>query len=207
MMVMIMDKPASTQYPILQTVADRWSPRAFSTQAVEPEKLCSVFEAARWAASCFNDQPWTFIVATQADSEAYQQLLNCLMPGNVVWAQQAPVLIAAIAQETFKHNSKPNGWAQYDLGQSVATLVLEATRLGLRAHQMAGFEPDKVISTFNLAPEFKPMAMVALGYAGDPNALPDDLKTKELAPRTRRDLSDFVFSGQWGHPAPFLTTS
>jgi nitroreductase len=198
-----MQKIAVTDHEIVAAIAERWSPRAYASTPVESEKLCSLFEAARWSASCFNDQPWNFIVARKADTVAYQQIVDCLVPFNQAWAQAAPVLMIAIASKNFKHDDKPNAWGEYDLGEAVATLAVQATSMGLRMHQMAGFEPDKVISTFKLPDNFKPMAAIALGYPGEVSSLSPDLQAKELAPRTRQPLANFVFTGAWGKSAPF----
>ncbi len=198
-----MEKPAVTDHEILPSIAQRWSPRAYASTPVEAEKLCSLFEAARWSASCFNDQPWNFIVATKVETLAYQQILECLVPFNQAWAQAAPVLIVAIASQNFKHDGKPNAWGEYDLGEAVATLAVQATSMGLQMHQMAGFEPEKVISTFKLPAHFKPMASIALGYPGEVSSLPPDLQERETAARSRHPLSSFVFTGEWGQPASF----
>jgi nitroreductase len=163
-----------------------------------------LFEAARWTSSCFNDQPWTFIVATKDDTVNYQKLLDCLVPANVVWAQVAPVLGLIIAQKNFKHNGKPNAWSEYDAGQSAATLVLQATALDLVAHQMGGFDAAKAIAAFNIPETAKPVAAIAIGYAGETSNLPTDLQERETAPRDRHPLSSFVFTGEWGNSASFV---
>lgn len=198
-----MEKPAPSEHPIHPLIAQRWSPRSFSQQPVDPEALVTLFEAARWSASCYNDQPWNFLVATQEDP-AYQKLFECLVPANQVWVKHAPVLGSAIAQTTFKRNGKPNDWALYDLGQAMATLAIQATSMGLFVHQMAGFDPEKLIQTFHLDPIFKPMVLFVIGYPGDPETLPTDLQTSEVGPRSRYPLSQFVFSEAWGQPGGFL---
>jgi nitroreductase len=188
-----MEKPAITDYTISPAIAKRWSPRTFASTPVATEHLSSLFEAARWSASCFNDQPWVFIVGTTANPETYSQILDCLVPFNVSWAKSAPVLMMAIARTTFNHNNKPNESAEYDLGQAVATLSVQATSLGLYLHQMAGFDAAKVITTFNLPENMKPMAAIALGYMGELDTLPEELRAKELEPRSRNPISSFVF--------------
>jgi nitroreductase len=198
-----MEKPAPSERPIHPLIAQRWSPRSFSDQPVAPETLGALFEAARWSASCFNDQPWNFLVATQADP-GYQKLFECLVPANQGWAKQAPVLGAAIAQTTFKHNGKPNDWALYDLGQAMATLAIQATSMGLFIHQMAGFDSEKLMQAFHLDPIFKPMALFVVGYPGDPERLSADLQVSERGSRSRYPLTQFVFSEAWGQPAGFL---
>lgn len=199
-----MEKPAITDHEIHPLIAQRWSPRAFDSKLVETEKLAQLFEAARWASSCFNDQPWTFIVATKDDKVNYQKMLDCLVPANVVWAQAAPVLGLVVAQKTFKHNGKPNAWGEYDAGQAAATLVLQATALNLAAHQMGGFDAATAIATFNIPETARPVAAIAIGYAGETKNLPSDLQERENAPRERHPLSSFVFTGAWGNSAPFV---
>lgn len=199
-----MEKPAITNHEIHPLIAQRWSPRAFDSKLVETEKLAQLFEAARWTPSCFNDQPWTFIVATKDDTVNYQKMLDCLVPANIVWAQVAPVLGLVVAQKTFKHNGKPNAWGEYDAGQAAATLVLQATALNLVAHQMGGFDAAKAIATFNIPETARPVAAIAIGYAGETSNLPADLQERENAPRDRHPLSSFVFTSTWGNSAPFV---
>jgi nitroreductase len=198
-----MEKLAITDREIHPLIAHRWSPLAFDSKLVEPKKLAQLFEAARWSASCFNDQPWVFIVATKDDTVNYQKMLDCLVPANVVWAQVAPVLGLVVAQKNFKLNGKPNAWGEYDSGQAAATLVLQATALDLVAHQMGGFNADKAISTFNIPETARPVAAIAIGYAGETSNLPTDLQERENAPRDRYPLSSFVFTGEWGNSASF----
>ena len=199
-----MENPAITNHQIHPLIAQRWSPRAFDSKLVEPEKLAQLFESARWASSCFNDQPWGFIVATKDDGINYPKMLNCLVPFNIVWAQAAPVLGLVIAQKNFKHNGKPNAWGEYDAGQAAATLSLQATALGLVTHQMGGFDADKAIATFNIPETARPIAAIAIGYEGIASNLPPELQAKETSPRDRQPLSSFVFTGEWGKSATFI---
>ncbi|ELS32033.1 MULTISPECIES: nitroreductase family protein [Pseudanabaena] len=199
-----MEKPALTDHEIHPLIAQRWSPRAFDSKLVETGKLAQLFEAARWASSCFNDQPWAFIIATKDDTVNYQKMLDCIVPGNVVWAQVAPVLGLIVAQKAFKHNGKPNAWGEYDAGQAAATLVLQATALNLVVHQMGGFDATKAIATFNIPETARPIAAIAIGYAGETSNLPADLQERENAPRDRYPSSSFVFTGGWGNSAPFV---
>jgi nitroreductase len=195
---------AITNHEIHPLIAQRWSPRAFDSKLVETEKLAQLFEAARWAASCFNDQPWVFIVATKNDTVNYRKMLDCLVPFNITWAQAAPVLGLVVAQKNFKHNGKPNAWGEYDAGQAAATLALQATALGLVVHQMGGFDADKAIATFNIPETARPIAAIAIGYEGETSNLPSELQEKETAPRDRQPLSSFVFTGEWGKSATFI---
>ena len=201
----MMEKPADTQYPIHDLLKRRWSPRAFSDQRVEPDRLRSLLEAARWAPSSNNAQPWSFIVATQEDAAEYGRLLNCLVEFNIQWAQRAPVLIASVARLSFEDDGKPNRHALHDVGQAVANLIVQATALGLAVHQMAGFHPDKVRELYDVPKEFEPVAMMALGYPGDPESLPEKLKKRELAPRERKPVTEFVFAGRWGKTLPLVS--
>jgi nitroreductase len=194
----MMEKPADTQYPIHELLKRRWSPRAFSDRRVEPDTLRSLLEAARWAPSSNNAQPWSLLVATKEDPGGFGGLVDCLMEGNIPWAQRAPVLMASVARMFFEDNGKPNRHAFHDVGQAVANLTVQATALGLVVHQMAGFHPEKVRELYGVPKEFEPVAMIALGYPGDPESLPERLKAREVAPRERKPLTEIVFAGRWG---------
>ena len=201
-----MEKPAETEHAVHELIRRRWSPRAFASRAVEPEKLRSVLEAARWAASCFNEQPWSFIVAAkETEGDAYERLLSCLVEANALWAGRAPVLMISVARLNFKRNDKPNRHAFHDTGQAAAHLALQATALGLAVHQMAGFDVSKAREQFNIPEGFEPVAAIAVGYPGDPEVLPEDLRAKELGPRARRPLEEFVFGETWGQTSSLLS--
>jgi nitroreductase len=195
-------KPAPVNYPVHDLIANRWSPRAFDPQRpVGSAELCQLLEAARWSASCSNEQPWQFIVTTHSDPSSYAKLLECLVPANAVWAKNAPVLLLVLARTTFKRNDSSNDWALYDAGQAAASLVIQATALGLVAHQMAGFDATLAISHFQIPSTIRPLAVIALGYGADPSTLPTpELQQRETAPRTRIDLTEFTFGGNWGEP-------
>lgn len=199
-----MHNPAKTDYPVHDLIQNRWSPRAFSDNPVSPETLRSLFEAARWAPSSSNEQPWAFIVGTKDDLETHNKILNTLVEFNQGWAKHAPVLAIAVSQMEFARNKTPNRNAFYDTGAAVAHLTAEATSRGLFVHQMAGFDPQKAIEVFHIPKGWEPIAAFAIGYPGDPNALPDKLRERELAPRSRKPISEFVMSSDWGHPAKFL---
>ncbi|MCZ6839743.1 MAG: nitroreductase family protein, partial [Alphaproteobacteria bacterium] len=160
-----------TQPPLHDLVARRWSPRVFADRPVPEAALHSVLEAARWAPSCFNEQPWRLIVATRDNAEDYQRLLACLVPGNQGWAKSAPVLMITVAAMAFERNGKANRHAYHDVGLASAQLALQATGLGLAAHFMAGFDADAVRATFAVPEGFEPVAAVALGYAEERDAL------------------------------------
>ncbi len=193
-----MEKPAKVDHPVHELILRRWSPRAFSSQAVEPEKILSILEAARWAPSSFNEQPWRFIIARREEAEEFDRLLACLSSGNQLWARHAPVLILFVAKLSFERNGKPNRHAFYDVGQAAAFLTLQATALNLFVHQMAGFDAARARDTYGIPDDFEPVAMAAVGYAGDPEQLPEDLRRSEMGPRSRKPLPDLVFAGRWG---------
>src|SRR5947209_19385576 len=165
-----MDKLAQAQYPIHDLLQKRWSPRAFSAQPVESDKLRSLFEAARWAPSSFNEQPWSYIVATKADPQAFALLLSCLVEGNQAWAKAAPVLALGCTSLNFQRNGQPNAAAVHDLGLASGNLVLEATSRGLAVHQMIGILPDRAREVYQIPEGVQPLTGLAIGYAGDPEA-------------------------------------
>lgn len=198
-----MHKPAPSDFPIHQIVRDRWSPRAFSEKNVDADTLRSLFEAARWAPSSYNEQPWAYIVATRDDQENYQKLLGVLVEFNQGWAKHAPVLAIAIAEKNFARNGSPNRNAFYDVGAASAWLSVEATARGLIVHQMAGFDPEKARKVFGVPDGWEPIAALAIGYPGDPQSLPDKLHEQEVAPRTRKPIREFVMTGHWGHTSSF----
>ncbi len=196
-----MEKPAETQHPIHELLVRRWSPRAFADRAIEPEKLRSLLEAARWAPSSFNEQPWSFIVATKDDSAEYERLLGCLVEFNQGWAKAAPMLMISVASLKFAHNNKDNRHAMHDVGLASENLVIQATALGLFAHGMAGFDVEKARETYGIPDTHLPAAAWAIGYAGDTDSLDPQLRERELAPRERKQIAEFVFSGKWGKTA------
>jgi nitroreductase len=199
-----MRKPAPSDFPVHQLIIDRWSPRAFSERPVPPDVLRSLFEAARWAPSSNNEQPWAYIVATRDDHDNFAKMLSVLVEFNASWAKNAPMLALAVAELNFAKNNAPNRNAQYDTGAATALLSVEATARGLAVHQMAGFDPAKAREVFAIPTGWEAIAALTIGYPGDPNSLPQALKDRELAPRTRKPLSEFVMAGHWGHTASFI---
>jgi nitroreductase len=183
---------AETQYPIHKLLRSRWSPRAFSDQLIEAEMLNSILEAARWAPSSFNEQPWCFIVATKQNPPEFDRLLSCLVEANQAWAKYASVLTISVTKLHFERNGKDNRHAFHDVGAAASNLALQATALGLFAHQMAGFDREKTRETFSIPEGYEPVAAIALGYLGDPQTLPEKLRNVELAPRNRR-LNVYVY--------------
>lgn len=194
-----MQKPAITQQPIHDLIANRWSGRAYdASQGVSQEQVISLLEAARWAPSCFGDQPWRYVVCNKADNlQAWQAAFDCLVPGNQSWAVNAPVLLLICADTLFSHNDKPNKWASYDTGAATENLCLQATALGLMAHQMGGFDADKARTTFNVPERYQILAMVTVGYQTDLESLTGETKERETAPRSRKPLNELFFNGQW----------
>jgi nitroreductase len=196
-------KLAAADNPIHPLLQERWSPRAFAPTPISHAQIRSLLEAARWSASGGNGQPWSFVVAPQEDRVAFDLLLRCLVEGNQVWARHAPLLILTVAQ-LLREPGKPNSLALYDLGQAVAYLSIQATALGLQAHQMAGFSPDLACAAFAIPEDHAPVTVIAVGTPGTPETLPENLRTRELAERTRKPITSFVFGGTWGQRLPAL---
>lgn len=196
-------RPAPAAAPIHELISNRWSPRAFDSRPVEPDKLRILFEAARWAASSYNAQPWYFIVGTKDDPENFKRVLDCFVEFNQAWAKNAPVVALSVAGLKMPHDGSTNRHAFHDVGQAAATLALQATALGLQAHQMAGILPDKAREVFGIPADYEAVAGFAIGYPGDPMTLPEGrLRDNETGPRQRKPVSAFVFTGKWGQTAP-----
>jgi nitroreductase len=193
-----MEKPASTDHPIHRLLQNRWSPRAFSEKTVDADLIRSLLEAARWAPSSFNEQPWYFIVATIDEPTEHNRLLACLAEANRQWARKIPVLMLSVAKLSFERNGNPNRHALHDVGMALENLAIQATAMHLHVHPMAGFDVEKARETYRIPAGYDPVTAIAIGYTGDSLSLPDDLRVKELAPRERRPLDTFVFSGAWG---------
>jgi nitroreductase len=195
-------KKAPNVEGLLPVFLERWSARSFHEREVTTDLLKKVFEAARWAASSSNEQPWRFLVGRRGD-EAWEKIFASLAPGNKKWAHKAPVLILGAANTRFAKDGSENRYAVYDLGAAASYLTLEAAVLGLTAHQMAGFDQEAARKAFEIPPEYALGAAIALGYRDEPAALGDEgLIARETAPRSRKPLREFVFSS-WGQPAHF----
>jgi nitroreductase len=192
---------ATTDYPINELIAKRWSPYCFDERSVTDEDLRSLFEAARWAPSSFNEQPWSYLVAKKEDSEEFTRLLSCLVEVNQVWAKAAAALALGITSLKFARNGELNRVAIHDLGLSTGNLVLEATARGLFVHQMAGIFPDKVREIYQVPEGYEPMTAIAIGYAGERKDLPPELAQRDSARRPRKPLKESIFSGKWGTTA------
>ena len=200
-------KRAATDHPIHELIARRWSPYAFDARPVSKADLLSLFEAARWAASSYNEQPWSYIVATKEKPDEFQKLLSCLVDGNQLWAKSVPVLALGVASLNFKLNGKPNKAAIHDLGLAACSLTLEATARGLVVHQMIGILPDRAREVYGIPEGYEAVTGLAIGYVGEPDQLPEKLRPRDLAPRTRKPLKEFVFSGRWGIPSALVEGS
>jgi nitroreductase len=190
-------KLADTDYPIHELLQKRWSPRAFSEKSIDTELLNQLFEAARWAPSSYNEQPWRFIVAQKEDQETYEQLASVMNEFNRSWAMDAPVLVLALTKTTFDLDGRDNPHAGHDLGQAIAHLTFEATKNDLYVHQMAGISPEKARELYNISKDYNPMTMFAIGYKGQPESLSDKMRKQETSPRIRKDLDEIVFDGEW----------
>ncbi|MCI0638714.1 MAG: nitroreductase family protein [Gemmataceae bacterium] len=199
-------KQAKPDYPIHELLTKRWSPYAFSDRAVSDDDLRALFEAARWAASSYNEQPWSYIVATKANAAEFERVLSCLVEGNQAWAKAVPVLALGCTSLRFALNNNPNAAAVHDLGLASANLTLEATARGLFVHQMIGILPDKVRELYRVPDGVQPLTGLAIGYAADPNILPEKLRERDVAPRKRKKLAEFVFGGEWGTALPLVTS-
>lgn len=197
-MITILEKVTPTtgfNAPVLEVIKERRSKRAYTSQPVEEEKIKSLFEAARWAPSSMNEQPWTYIYATKDQPELWNRIFETLSEGNRIWAVNAPLLIVSLARTKFVRNGRINASARYDLGAANAFLSVQATTLGLNVHQMGGYDKEKLVENLNVPlDEFEPGVVIAVGYPGDAETLPDNLKQRETSPRLRYPQESFVMN-------------
>jgi len=191
------------EHPVLDVIRSRWSPAIYSPQPVESEKLLSILEAARWAPSSFNAQPWSFLVARKEEPQEFARMLSCLVPGNVAWAQHVPVLMISVAKLQFDHDGSANRHAFHDTGIATGFLMLQAASLGILAHGMAGFDAAKARELYGIPESHEAVAAIGLGYPGDPQGAPEELR-KRNQHKPRRTLREFVFAGRWGQPLSLL---
>jgi nitroreductase len=182
--------------PILDIISNRKSPLAYAAKPVEQEKIRALFEAARWAPSSYNEQPWRFIYSVQEDRDEFGRFLDCLFEGNRVWAEDAPMLVLSVASMSFAHNSRANKHAFHDVGLAVGNLLSQATSMGLMVHQMGGFSVEKAKEKLAVPRGYEPVTMMAIGYHGNVDDLPEDLKSRELQTRVRKPLDEIVFKGE-----------
>lgn len=197
-----MKKRAITSVPIHELIADRWSGRAYDPdKPIIHEHVIALLEAARWAPSCYGDQPWRFIVWDRSrDAAGWRRAFECLAPGNQAWVKDAPLLLLSMADTLFKHNGQSNRWAQHDTGAATENLCLQAIALGLMAHQMGGFDPDNARAAFGVPQQYTLMAMIAVGYPANPAAFSVEIRERETAPRKRRELGELFFDATWDKP-------
>lgn len=188
----------ASESPIHELIAHRWSPYSFADKPVAETDLRALFEAARRAPSCYNEQPWHYIIATQEDAAGFEQMLSCLVEGNRAWAQAAPVLALGIAKLNFTHNGKPNKSAFHDLGLAAGNLLVEATARGLCVHQMIGIRPEVARETYGIPEGYEALTGLAVGYLGAPELLPAAMRERDRQRRPRREVREFLFSGRWG---------
>ncbi len=191
------EQPSPANYKILDLIFNRWSPRAFADTSVTNAELSVLFNAGLWTASCFNEQPWRFVVGQKGD-EAWSKILASLLELNQSWARSAPVLFATFAKKTLTHNGEPNRHALHDVGAASCTISLQAASLGLHTHGMAGFDAVRLCKSFQVPPDFEAVACWALGRRGTPEQLPHALRARELAPRSRKMADKVVFGAVWG---------
>jgi len=199
-----MTKEATTDHSVHELIGRRWSPYGFAERSVSDDNLRSLFEAARWAASSYNEQPWSYIVATKGNFGDFEKMLSCLVEPNQAWAKAAPVLVLSVATLNFKRNGKPNAAAIHDMGLAAGNLTFQATSRGLAVHQMIGIFPDKARELYGIPDGSQAMTALAIGYAADPDSLPDNLKERDRSLRTRKPLQEFVFSSKWGEPSSLV---
>ncbi len=196
---------AATDHPVHDLIAARWSPYAFADRPVAKADLLSLFEAARWAASSYNEQPWSYLVATKDDPSEFSRLLSCLVEGNQAWAKNAPVLALGCTSLKFARDGRPNAAAVHDLGLASGNLALEATARGLVVHQMIGILPDKAREAYQIPEGVQPLTGLAIGYPGAAAVLPENLRPRDAARRPRKPLAAFVYGGKWGTTAAVVS--
>ena len=189
-----MEKSSTIEYPISELIRLRRSIRHFSNQLLEPEKIGSLFEATRWAPSSTNEQPWFYIYATKDQLQLWNKIYDSLNEGNKSWAKDAPLLIVSMARKNFTRFSGENAHAMYDLGGANSFLSIQAVELGLQVRQMAGFNQQQLATHLNIPDEYDLSVVIAVGYPGDLEKLPEHLRQRELAPRERYVQQEFVMN-------------
>jgi len=186
-------KTAATQHPVLEVIRQRWSARAFSDAPLAQETLDTLFEAASWAPSAMNEQPWRFVVARREDEAAFSRLAALLKPGNAAWAPHAAALVLVLARQHYSANGAPNINAAHDTGMATQNLLLQAVSMGIYGHVMEGFDKHAAVLQLQLPEELRPLTMIALGYLGEAAQLGEPFQSRELSPRSRKSLEEIVF--------------
>ncbi len=185
-----MIKEAITETPVHGLIKRRWSPRAFSNDSIEPEEIKTLLEAASWAPSAMNAQPWRY-VAAQKGTATFQKMWECMMPGNQIWTDKVAVIILSIGIKTYE-NGAENKTFMHDVGLANANLVTQGISMGIFSHFIGGFNPDKARTQFKLAENEVPICFIALGYLGDAEQLEEPFKSRELAPRSRKAVDEIA---------------
>lgn len=185
-------KSTEVEHPVSELIKNRRSTRVFTSEMVDESKIRSLFEATRWAPSSTNEQPWIYLFATKDQPELWNKMIKALTPSNLEWVKDAPLIILSIARKAFVRNGKPNAYAMYDLGGANGILSLQAVELGLQVRQIAGFDGDIARAELNIPQDFELGVFMAVGFPGNPEQLPEPIKVKELAPRTRFLQQEFV---------------
>jgi len=187
-------KEARTIYPVHDFIRDRWSARAFSAQPIPQHELMTLLEAASWASSSMNEQPWVYLYAHRGE-EAFNRMYECLMPGNR-WADGAAVMLLSLARKNHAANGKPNRYAMHDVGAANTTLLLQAASMEIYGHMMGGFDMHKAIEAFQIPEDLEVVCFIALGYLDEPEKLEEPFRTREVMPRNRMPIEAFAFSGR-----------
>ncbi|MBX3358398.1 MAG: nitroreductase family protein [Phycisphaeraceae bacterium] len=199
-----MRKDAPTEHPVHELVRQRWSPLAFDpARSIDLPTLASLFEAARWSPSAYNEQPWAFIYARREDAKAFDRIISCLVPGNQTWAKRASVIMITAARQAFERNGKPNRHAGHDIGQAAAWMTVQAESVGLRVHQMAGIDPEKCRTELGIPAGWDALTAIAIGFPDSAETLPPDLQARETAPRSRKPMSHVAHAGTFDAPPNF----
>lgn len=185
-------KIPQTKHKVIDLITKRWSARAFSEELVDEDCVAAMLEAASWAPSAMNEQPWRYIVGIKQKHKGFQTLLSCLNKSNAVWAENASVLIFCYTKLTYTKSGKENVNAMHDAGMANQNLLLQAASMDIYSHVMEGFDKSKAMEIFNIPDDFNPVCMIALGYRGNPEELQEPYKSRETSPRERKDLSEFV---------------
>lgn len=201
-----MANPTLNSFPIHGLMRERYSPLGFAERPVETDKLQSLLEAARWAPSCYNEQPWVYLVARRENKEEFATMLDCLVEANRPWASRAGVLMISVASLKFARNGKPNRHGYHDVGLATMALTIQAQSVGLYVHQMGGYDSDKVKTEYGIPDDYESVAAMAVGYLGSVDGLDKSYQDREAAPRSRKPLAEMVYSAGWGKTASFATS-
>jgi len=199
-----MDKPAITDLTLHPLINTRWSPRSFTSQVPEKETLKRIFEAARWAPSSSNEQPWRFIVGIKGE-KTWDKIFETLVDFNQKWANLAPVLAISIGKKMSSKSNRPNKAFPYDVGQSLAYITLQAMNENVYVHQMGGFDTAKAAELFNVPEDYEVLTAFAMGYKGEPELLEDNFQDMEKAKRQRIELKEILFEGEFGNTSAIVS--